>query len=65
MINTIEFIVHIYATVKHTAPPLKAYKRPKHLDNVSMSKCSQQRLRKGHFDRKDLENDRNVRRHFY
>lgn len=29
--------------------------RPKHLDNVSMWKCSQQRLRKGHFDRKELE----------
>lgn len=39
--------------------------RPEHLDNVSMRKCSQRRRRKGHLDRGELENDRNVRRHFY
>lgn len=43
---------------------IQVYMRPQHLDNVSVRKCSQQRLRKGHFDRRELENDRNVRRQF-
>lgn len=59
------FRLHRKALKPLQTPAGSVQERPEHLDNVSMRKCSQRRRRKGHLDRGELENDRNVRRHFY